>query len=78
MIKTYTLLEAKHKFKNKGLFYLLSLFDKDVFALLKKRQHKELEVMKSKTRNINQEIIGSSAAESKLLQQSISSVEDMA
>lgn len=77
VIKTYTQLEARHKFKNKGLFYLMSLFDKDVFGLLKKRQHKEIQVVRKRTRNASQEINGNPNVESKLMkQQSVSSAED--
>jgi len=52
LCKTYNHIEHKLKFRNKGLYYLMSLFDKNVFNMLKKRSQRIIQQKKERSRNV--------------------------
>ena len=57
MLDQYLKIEKKLKFRNKGLLYLLGLYDKDVQKLVqfaKQKQNKERAGIKTKKRQIDQ------------------------
>jgi len=49
-LSTFVAIETRHKFRNKGLYYILSLFGKDVEQLVKQKKMKNAKerVLKSK------------------------------